>query len=110
VEIAYTGLRPGEKLFEELFNAAEEYERTEHGKIFVARNGVTSSSAFDDISKLVAAADEGKTDEMRECLAELLPDLGLDISSTGGPPRTTVGGMQIAAVEKRRAHAGSDAG
>ena len=109
VEIAYTGLRPGEKLFEELFNAAEEYERTEHGKIFVARNGVTSSSAFDGISKLVAAADEGKTDEMRECLAGLLPHLGWDISSTGGLPRTTVGGMETAAVERRWARAGSDA-
>jgi len=110
VEIAYTGLRPGEKLFEELFNAAEEYEHTEHGKIFVARNGVTSSSGFEGISKLVVAADEGRTDEMRECLAGLLPHLGWDISSTGGPPRTTVGGMQIAEVERQRAHAGSDVG
>ena len=66
-------------------------------------------SVFNGISKLVAAADEGKTDEMRECLAGLLPHVGWDISSTGGPRCTTVGGMQIAAVERQRVHAGSDA-
>ena len=39
IEIRYTGLRPGEKLFEELFGAGEDYGRTRHEKIFVCRNG-----------------------------------------------------------------------
>lgn len=38
IEIVYTGLRPGEKLFEELFIPGEEYERTRHKKILVVRN------------------------------------------------------------------------
>ena len=38
IEIAYTGLRPGEKLFEELFIDGEEYTRTRHAKIFIAAN------------------------------------------------------------------------
>lgn len=38
IEIKFTGLRPGEKLYEELFIAGEEYEPTEHNKLFIAKN------------------------------------------------------------------------
>jgi FlaA1/EpsC-like NDP-sugar epimerase len=36
IEIVFTGLRPGEKLFEELFHELEPYEQTSHEKIFLA--------------------------------------------------------------------------
>ena len=36
IEIIYTGLRPGEKLFEQLFHELEPYERTRHEKILLA--------------------------------------------------------------------------
>ncbi len=39
IEIVYTGLRPGEKLFEELFHDHENYAETAHDKILLARNG-----------------------------------------------------------------------
>jgi FlaA1/EpsC-like NDP-sugar epimerase len=39
IEIQFTGLRPGEKLFEELFLDGEAYQRTRHEKIFIAGNG-----------------------------------------------------------------------
>jgi FlaA1/EpsC-like NDP-sugar epimerase len=38
IDIAFTGIRPGEKLYEELFIAGESYERTRHKKVFVASN------------------------------------------------------------------------
>jgi len=38
IEIVFTGLRPGEKLFEELFIAGEEYELTEHEKLLLVKN------------------------------------------------------------------------
>ncbi|AUT00938.1 polysaccharide biosynthesis protein [Nostoc sp. CENA543] len=38
IDIVFTGLRPGEKLFEELFIEGEEYEKTEHEKLFVVKN------------------------------------------------------------------------
>jgi FlaA1/EpsC-like NDP-sugar epimerase len=38
IEIKFTGLRPGEKLFEELFIEGEDYEPTEHEKLFVVKN------------------------------------------------------------------------
>jgi FlaA1/EpsC-like NDP-sugar epimerase len=37
IQIVYTGLRPGEKLFEELFHELEPYEQTKHEKIFLAQ-------------------------------------------------------------------------
>ncbi|HIK03585.1 MAG TPA: polysaccharide biosynthesis protein [Trichormus sp. M33_DOE_039] len=38
IDILFTGLRPGEKLFEELFIAGEEYEPTEHQKLLIVKN------------------------------------------------------------------------
>ncbi len=38
IKIVYSGLRPGEKLFEELFIEGEEYERTQHEKILIVKN------------------------------------------------------------------------
>src|SRR5689334_17283278 len=38
IDIVYSGIRPGEKLFEELFIAGEDYHLTHHEKIVLARN------------------------------------------------------------------------
>jgi FlaA1/EpsC-like NDP-sugar epimerase len=38
IDIVFTGLRPGEKLFEELFIPGEEYEPTQHEKLFLVKN------------------------------------------------------------------------
>jgi len=37
IEIKYTGLRPGEKLYEELLMSEEGLQNTEHDKIFIAK-------------------------------------------------------------------------
>ena len=39
IPIVFTGLRPGEKLFEELSLQAEEFAKTRHPKIFIGRLG-----------------------------------------------------------------------
>lgn len=41
IQIEYVGLRPGEKLTEELFVTGENYERTKHQKIYLATNAST---------------------------------------------------------------------
>ena len=43
IKIIYTGLRPGEKLFEELVLTGESFDKTRHPKIFVVKNGSTES-------------------------------------------------------------------
>lgn len=49
VDIVYSGMRPGEKLYEELFIPGESYERTRHEKIFLATN--TGLLAADDLEE-----------------------------------------------------------
>ncbi|MCK4835409.1 MAG: polysaccharide biosynthesis protein [Candidatus Aminicenantes bacterium] len=44
IDIVFTGLRPGEKLFEELLTAEEGTDMTFHEKIFIARNGTNITS------------------------------------------------------------------
>jgi FlaA1/EpsC-like NDP-sugar epimerase len=53
IEIVYTGMRPGEKLYEELFVDGERYERTRHQKIFIAANA--SSFVPADLETILAA-------------------------------------------------------
>lgn len=38
INIVFTGLRPGEKLYEELFIPGEQYERTQNEKLFIVAN------------------------------------------------------------------------
>ncbi len=38
IDIVFSGVRPGEKLYEELFITGEDYQRTRHEKIFIAAN------------------------------------------------------------------------
>jgi FlaA1/EpsC-like NDP-sugar epimerase len=42
IDIEFTGLRPGEKLFEELLTAEEGTDATTHSKIYIARKGSNS--------------------------------------------------------------------
>lgn len=46
IDIKVTGLRPGEKLYEELFIEGEHYEKTVHDKIWIASNASSYISEF----------------------------------------------------------------
>jgi len=56
IEIKYTGLRPGEKLYEELLNSAENTIATHHEKIMKAKvreyKYETISSQIEELAKL----------------------------------------------------------
>lgn len=51
IDIEFTGLRPGEKLFEELLTAEEGTTTSKHNKIFIAKNSEKYSK--DDIEKIL---------------------------------------------------------
>ena len=54
IRIEYTGLRPGEKLFEELLNKSEEVMPTHHKKIMISKvNKKWSLSIVDSINYLI---------------------------------------------------------
>lgn len=77
VEIVYTGLRPGEKLFEELFHAHESYTETTHEKILLARNGDRDlAGLFETLRVAEAAVRRYDTEAVRKILVELVPELG----------------------------------
>lgn len=61
IEIKITGLRPGEKLFEELLSAEDGTEKTTHKKIFTARIKEIDKAELDrEISKILEITDGEK--------------------------------------------------
>ena len=77
IEIAFTGIRPGEKLYEELFTPGESYRRTEHQKIFViesASGDVLPSRVTNTVAHLEDAAYRGSVSGIVLALGELLPE------------------------------------
>lgn len=72
VEIVYTGLRPGEKLYEELLRTEENSTATNRERIFVARpEQVEWAQVEDMLDKLNRCLDTHG--DMKQCMHELLP-------------------------------------
>lgn len=77
IEIVYTGLRPGEKLFEELFHAHESYAKTAHEKIFLTRSAdVDLNWMIDRLQRAEKAVRQYDSPQLRRILLELVPELG----------------------------------
>jgi FlaA1/EpsC-like NDP-sugar epimerase len=75
IEIIYTGLRPGEKLYEELFHAQEELQPTPHEKILLASYRIVDwaelSRKFDAIEQAVEDYNE---ESLFDLLSEFVPE------------------------------------
>lgn len=76
IDIVFTGLRPGEKLFEELFLEGEDYGRTCHEKIFTAANGsyLVRSDLEKGLRTLQAAAARNDRQAILHGLQNLVPE------------------------------------
>jgi FlaA1/EpsC-like NDP-sugar epimerase len=75
IEIKFSGVRPGEKLYEEMFFTAENVLPTDHPKVLRARNGLLAEGTIRKIDTLTRATDAGKAeDEIRKLLQTLVPD------------------------------------
>ena len=86
IEIRFTGSRPGEKLYEEMFFSAENASPTEHPKVLKARNASLADGVNERIDQIIEAAAEGWSDEdLRAQLRNLVPDF--DPSRAGMPAR-----------------------
>ncbi|HEY2825007.1 MAG TPA: nucleoside-diphosphate sugar epimerase/dehydratase [Gemmatimonadales bacterium] len=85
IKIIFSGLRPGEKLFEELYGNTENLDRTAHEKIFVLRNGKKPSTQITRIEELREAATVGDGIRLRHLLADIVPDFAPAVG--GRPPK-----------------------
>jgi FlaA1/EpsC-like NDP-sugar epimerase len=74
VEIRFTGLRPGEKLYEELITAGEDVLETGHSKIMVLRRGDNSSRLEIPLASLMQAAAVFDMPGVRRELKRLVPE------------------------------------
>lgn len=74
IEIIETGLRPGEKLYEELLIKTETLEKTANSLIFVEKDDVFQLSEIaEKLSNLKDAVKSGSNDRMREVMHEVIP-------------------------------------
>ncbi len=75
IQFEFTGLRPGEKLFEELLNAEEGVEKTEHSEIFkaICSKKMTKEDLQRHISSLFRCIDGGELDSVRFILKKMVP-------------------------------------
>lgn len=83
IQIVYTGLRPGEKLFEELFHELEPYETTQHEKIFLAhpRQGNWENLSV-ELRSAEAAVKRYDTGKLKNILLRLVPEMARTPIST----------------------------
>ncbi len=75
IKIEFTGLRPGEKLYEELITEGEDIETTSHEKIMVLRGNsydqIVLNGCIDELGRL---AHEQDSDSIRAKLCEIVPE------------------------------------
>ncbi|MEE9412878.1 MAG: nucleoside-diphosphate sugar epimerase/dehydratase [Methylococcales bacterium] len=75
IEIQYTGLRPGEKLFEELFHKSEDLRVTKHPKVLLANaRKVESKWLKQQLTTLVSKSREGDISSLVQQLHVIVPE------------------------------------
>ncbi|NUM70370.1 MAG: polysaccharide biosynthesis protein [Ignavibacteriaceae bacterium] len=80
IQIKYTGLRPGEKLYEELYLEEDAYSGTKHNKIFsVRRSGNLNGYNIDEfINALHHSANQKNIDELKSFVKHYIPEYAWD--------------------------------
>lgn len=74
IKIVYTGLRPGEKLYEELLNKEEKTLPTHHEKIKIAKVIPSPAKTLFDIEDLIGIGMQGDNNKLVQKMKELVPE------------------------------------
>jgi FlaA1/EpsC-like NDP-sugar epimerase len=82
IPIVFSGIRPGEKLFEELLHVNEGYNTTVHPKILVGRIAPVTPEAMDNAIRALRHAIEESPEVIRRTLADIVPEATLAGSSS----------------------------
>jgi len=76
IEIRYTGLRPGEKLYEELFHEQEQLSATSHEKILLAKTRIVDWGELQtDFSAMEAASQIFDEQTLKSLIKKLVPEM-----------------------------------
>jgi FlaA1/EpsC-like NDP-sugar epimerase len=98
IAIEYVGLRPGEKLFEELFHPNEALRRSQHAKLLLARHRAVDWERFQqDLDDLAAACADFDQERVMQALYALVPEF----AHTGGGPQAADAG-EVVPIERAR--------
>lgn len=82
IKIKFTGLREGEKLYEELITEGEGIVGTSHDKIMVLKgNGITSSELTKMLEQLLEKAKKHDSNGIKRLLQQVIPEYKADYSS-----------------------------
>lgn len=73
IKIEYTGVRPGEKLFEELLTAEEGTNMTQYEKIYVANSIDSIDNLTRNLDDLIDSATQGDYDAIRQAIMTMVP-------------------------------------
>lgn len=77
IDIQYTGMRPGEKLYEELLTSEEGISATKHDRIFIGRPIVVDKMSLEfEMSKLERLIVASDVDLILELLEAIVPSYG----------------------------------
>jgi FlaA1/EpsC-like NDP-sugar epimerase len=103
IEIVYTGVRPGEKLYEEVLFGGEDIRATNHPKVLRAIGNVPDASMAGRVDALIrrAVTHETEEGELRDLLRAIVPGFAHEDARTDprlAPSHTTV----AAAIEPPR--------
>ena len=79
IKIVYTGLRPGEKLYEELLMDEEGITETENELIFIGKPIKMDDADFMKKLDLLDEASRGESDRIKEIVAEIVPTYHPDL-------------------------------
>lgn len=83
INISFSGLRPGEKLYEELFSDSESYELTMHGKIRKALFRSNDPSFTIQLNKLIHLETPSRYEVLR-LLKRMVPEFDHEAFKTAG--------------------------
>ncbi len=89
IDLIFTGLRPGEKLEERLFNEGENYTLTSHEKIFVVTDSmpIEPQALHWGVRKLIHAAQNGEREALWGLIQSLAPECEQAMPRTQPPER-----------------------
>jgi len=82
IEVHFTGPRPGEKLYEELFFKGAHVVPTDHPKILRAKDSESASHNAETVASLIRAASENRSGgQIRRLLQSLVPEYSGDLDT-----------------------------